>query len=676
MLLAIVLVSYVLFLRSQELPDSLKYKKYLQNIYNSHAYSIYSNPSEILAANRPKQPLNLALVDSEQKANNEFRFSQEEFVEYAYHGDVDGIQELTNEMRIEEIGSTYSETPAHFVLIEGAPGIGKSTLCWQLCRLWSEGKMRHKWDLMVLVEIRDETTRKARTVYDLLYHPDDSVRKSIAQEVEKRDGEGIVLIFDGYDELSDDQRNELSVFQKILTNRILHKVTVVVTSRSTATQNLPHQFKQNLEQHIVIVGLNETDIQRYISLACGNNTRLLENLRSYVSIQPFVFSVMHNPLHCAIVIELYMQYWQDRRKDFAPNTLTELYMAFLLNLLRRNLPPNQSGIKELGDLPTHVHNSLMQLAELAATGLKERKYIYDKVPNDTLSLMVSVRQLYDILPKGSPYMFLHLTLQEYLAAVYWSHQSRYRQRIDLFLLQLVFNPIMFNGNDPENAVPDRWSFLVFLAGLTKVEHLPIEVMIDDAHGQLAFMYCQLLFEAQVSQTVSKLFAHKKIVIPFDNLSTFLFSIGYCIANSDYTTSWYLPSHLHNLHMLVKGLQFSLNELDSHNRHGPSAVNLSIHGLPTKFSDSILSMYPFTNEIVIHGYNNAKDNQVVYLLQDLRYDFQLAADFNLSKYISSLLTESPELLISLVIELNYSSVFDILRVDQALAKAKVELTTTR
>ena len=265
---------------------------------------LYSNPSEILAANRPKQPLNLALVNSEQKTN-EFRFSQEEFVEYAYHGNVDKIQELANEMRIEEIGSTYQGTPAHFILIEGAPGIGKSTLCWQLCQLWTEGKLRHNWDLMVLVEIRDETTRKARTVYDLLYHPDDSTRKSIAQEVEKRDGEGLFLVFDGYDELSDDQHNELSVFQKILTNQILHKVTVVVTSCSTATKNLPHQFTQNLEQHIVIVGLNETDIQRYISLACGNNTHLLKNLRSYVSTQPFVFSVMHNPLHCAIVIELY-----------------------------------------------------------------------------------------------------------------------------------------------------------------------------------------------------------------------------------------------------------------------------------------------------------------------------------------------------------------------------------
>ena len=55
----------------------------------------------------------------------------------------------------------------HFVLIEGAAGVGKSTLCWQLCRLWlSEAKMQRQWDLVVLVEIRDEDTRKARNIYD------------------------------------------------------------------------------------------------------------------------------------------------------------------------------------------------------------------------------------------------------------------------------------------------------------------------------------------------------------------------------------------------------------------------------------------------------------------------------------------------------------------------------
>ena len=70
---------------------------------------------------------------------------------------------------MDQIGSRNGKIKlAKFVLIEGGPGMGKSTLCWQLCRLWREGKLQ--WDLMVIVELRDESTRRASSLYDLLYH--------------------------------------------------------------------------------------------------------------------------------------------------------------------------------------------------------------------------------------------------------------------------------------------------------------------------------------------------------------------------------------------------------------------------------------------------------------------------------------------------------------------------
>ena len=401
-----------------------QYQNYLHGIYRKSSFSIYTKQSEITVSNRPEQPLKLVLVH---KPKDELESSHKEQMEYAFFGNVDLVQKQNAVIKIEEIGSILkTTTPAHFILIEGAPGIGKSTLCWQLCQLWSEGKLRHKWDLMVLVEIRDATTRKAKNVYDLLYHPDDRIRKSIAHEIETRDGEGLFIIFDGYDELSDDQHNELSIFQRILVNRLLRKATVMVTTRKIDKNSLPSQFKQNLDQHIEIAGFNNSDIQQYISLTCGNNTSLFNDFLSYVYSHPFVFSLMYNPLHCTIVTELYIQYWQDGHKGFAPNTVTELYSALLLNLLRRHLSSsNQSiDIEDLSDLPTHVYNNLMQLAELAENGLEEKKYIFNKVPGNTLGLMVSVRQLYDIRARRSAYMFLHLTLQEYLTAFYWFQQPR------------------------------------------------------------------------------------------------------------------------------------------------------------------------------------------------------------------------------------------------------------
>ena len=48
----------------------------------------------------------------------------------------------------------------------------------------------------------------------------------------------MLLLFDGYDELSEGQRSKLSVFQKVLSKQLLHQATVVVTSRPFATKSL------------------------------------------------------------------------------------------------------------------------------------------------------------------------------------------------------------------------------------------------------------------------------------------------------------------------------------------------------------------------------------------------------------------------------------------------------
>ena len=415
------------------LPDSLQqYQVYLRDAYHKYNYSRYLKPSEFLAINRPERPINLVLVHKEKMDT-----SHNKQVKFAFHGEVDEIQKRKNQIKIEEIGSTLNAS-VHFVLIEGAAGVGKSTLCWQLCRLWlSEAKMQRQWDLVVLVEIRDEDTRKARNIYDLLYHTDDSIRQSIALEVMKREGEGLMIIFDGYDELSHDQRSEFLLVQKILSNKILHKATIVVTSRPIATKDLPVQYRQNLNQHVVIAGFNKTDIQTYITLACKENIEMLQDLRSYVSSRPFILSVMYNPLHCTIVTELYIWNWQDGRKFFAPNTLTELYAAFVLHLLKRNMPSHMSSkVDKLNDLPRDLFHNVSQLAELAAKGLEESRYIYNNIPCDTLGLMVSVRQLYEVRPEKAAFMFLHLTVQEYLSAFYWYHQSQ-QEQIDFLYRQNV-----------------------------------------------------------------------------------------------------------------------------------------------------------------------------------------------------------------------------------------------
>ena len=579
-----------------------QYQVYLRGVYHRYNFSKYSKPSDFLAVNRPEHPINLVLVLNEKQIDTSYN---EQVKHFAFHGKVDEIQKQMTPINIEEIGSSLeTNVAAHFVLIEGAAGIGKSTLCWQLCKLWSEGKLQHEWDLVVLVELRDENTRKATRLYDLLKHPNDKIRESIAQEVQKREGEGLMIIFDGYDELSDNQYSEFSVIQQILSNRVLEKATLVVTSRPFATIGLPAQFKQNLDQHIEISGFNETDLQLYITLACKDKIEMLEDLRSFVSNRPFILSVMYNPLHCKIVTELYIQYWLDGQKKFTPNTLTELYTALVLNILRRNLPLNQSSdVEELTDLPTHVYNNLMQLAELAAKGLEARQYVFNSIPCDTLSLMVSVRQLYDVRPKKAAYMFLHLTLQEYLSALYWYHQPQQRQA-DIIRWQLqnsTLNWLYHTFYKFEFEESGHWPHILFLAGLTKLNSFSLELITDlrKDSEKIIGPICQLLFESQSPQKVSEVVGHYRRIKVTTTSQFDWFVIGYCIANSNNKSSWnidYLRSP-HHLQLLSDGLHYSKN-----------IFNLDLSGLkidmkipdivisPVEYSTHFSSLYPFTKAI--------------------------------------------------------------------------------
>ena len=665
MLLLVVLALYLLIFQTinqSSLPEPLAlYQKYLNNTYRRHAYSIYKKPTEIIAPNRPEQPLNLVMVPRGRKETDRSFTKQHE---YAFEGNADEILNQKHKIKIEEIGLISGEKQvAHFVLIEGAPGIGKSTLCWQLCRLWAKGKLQHKWDLMVLVEIRHETMRKARSVYDIFYHPNDMTRELIANEVKEQEGEGLLIIFDGYDELSEDQRSELSVFQLILTNRLLSKATVVVTSRPMATASLPSQFIEELDQHIAIAGFDKDTIHTYIRSACGRDNRnLSEDFHTYISSRPFIFSVMYNPLHCTIVTELYIQYWQDGQKGFAPNTLTELYTSLVLILIRRNSAYN---VWCMSDLPAYVNNSLMQLTKLAARGLKEKRYVFSNVPHDTLGLMVPVRQIYDIRASQPAYMFLHLTLQEYLSALYWSRQTQQKLRDD-FLMKRKMLPfyIDFCAFHSDHCVSVHWPQRLFLAGLTKLSHpfsLELIPKKEKLHDYQTFSLCQLSFEAQSPQILSTMLSSRKVVVIMGDNALNAFLIGYCIANSDNTTIWHIKkiasdifttrmTSTHISHIcthfsnISAGLYYSLNTTDWSARPSQPSVHLSI---PVK---CLLQNIPrihlltsVTSELYGNYYEELNSGEG---FQSIFHFFPRLVLLELPK-LSFILTDSPQLPQSLV-----------------------------
>ena len=88
-----------------------------------------------------------------------------------------------------------------FVLVEGAPGIGKSTLAWELCRKWDTLTSLKHYKKVLLLKLREGRVQNATSLEDLIYHEDKRFQRKVVKEVRKCEGEGILFILDGFDEM-------------------------------------------------------------------------------------------------------------------------------------------------------------------------------------------------------------------------------------------------------------------------------------------------------------------------------------------------------------------------------------------------------------------------------------------------------------------------------------------
>ena len=71
---------------------------------------------------------------------------------------------------------------------------------WELCCQRSQGRALKHWALVVLVQLRDKWVWQAKSLLDLL-----SISEAVRQEVVRAGGKGLLLIFEGFDQLSEKQ---------------------------------------------------------------------------------------------------------------------------------------------------------------------------------------------------------------------------------------------------------------------------------------------------------------------------------------------------------------------------------------------------------------------------------------------------------------------------------------
>ena len=111
--------------------------------------------------------LKLALVKKESASREE----ADKFTRLTLRGDIDQILQAKEPIELDDI--LKADDKVHLVVVEGAPGIGKSTLAWELCRQWPTLESLNRFSLVVLLRLREEEVQSATDISHLFPCGDD-----------------------------------------------------------------------------------------------------------------------------------------------------------------------------------------------------------------------------------------------------------------------------------------------------------------------------------------------------------------------------------------------------------------------------------------------------------------------------------------------------------------------
>ncbi len=162
-----------------------------------------------------------------------------------------------------------------FVLVEGPPGVGKSTLCWELCRKRKTLKSLQKYGIVLLLKLRERRVQNSTSLEDIFYHEDKALCKEVVAEVRKREGEGILLVMDGFDEMPPEVASDQDRFiMKLINGTCLPRATRLVTSRPSSLH-----LEECYKRHIKILGFTDESKVKFAKSAFQSEPDVLNHFK-------------------------------------------------------------------------------------------------------------------------------------------------------------------------------------------------------------------------------------------------------------------------------------------------------------------------------------------------------------------------------------------------------------
>ncbi|XP_035384619.1 NACHT, LRR and PYD domains-containing protein 3-like isoform X1 [Electrophorus electricus] len=381
------------------------------------------------------------------------------------------------------------------VMTKGVAGIGKTISVQKFILDWAEGTANQDIHLIFPLPFRELNLMKDRklSLLNLLHHFFKEIGGSQTFEME---GYKVLFIFDGLDECRlplhfqkrercCDIRKTVSV-DKLLTNLIkgnlLPSAFVWITSRPAAAGQIPSLFVDRLTE---VRGFNDPQKEQYFHKRISNQN-LAKRIIAHIKLSRSLHIMCHIPVFCwlsAIVLERTLD---DEENTETPSTLTQMYTHFLVV---------QTAIKNVKYQGTQEKDEVMifKLGKLAFLQLSKGNIIFYEADLKKCGLDVREASVYSgvftqifreefCLSQRKVFSFVHLSIQEHLAALYvffaFSKQDRPTDPTsDLAVLLRASTVCELHKTAVDMALKSENGhldlFLRFLLGLSLVSNQPL-----------------------------------------------------------------------------------------------------------------------------------------------------------------------------------------------------------
>uniref|UniRef100_A0A6Q2WWH9 Si:dkey-3h2.1 n=1 Tax=Esox lucius TaxID=8010 RepID=A0A6Q2WWH9_ESOLU len=321
------------------------------------------------------------------------------------------------------------------VMTKGVAGIGKTVSVQKFILDWAEGKANQEFQFVFPLPFRELNLMKGDhlSLIQLINHFSVETKKARITNYNKYK---VLFIFDGLDEcrLPLDFQNNKSCYDVtestsvdvLLTNLIkgnlLPSALLWITTRPAAANQI---LSECVDQVTEVRGFNDTQKEEYFRKRFSDED-LASRIISHIKTSRSLHIMCHIPVFCWIVATILEHMLTTDDKGELPKTLTDMYSHFLVfQSTHRNV--KYDGKKETD--PHWIKENILTLGKLAFNQLQKGNLIFYEEDLKECGIDINEASVYSGvctqifkeecgLNQDKVFCFVHLSIQEFLAAVY------------------------------------------------------------------------------------------------------------------------------------------------------------------------------------------------------------------------------------------------------------------